>query len=388
MPGERVERSLPPTARLLGQVLRDWDVRRWRPENPTEALALGLHTLRSQLFLVESLPLFWLQRPVRTAGRPAPPPPPPEAIEVTLQRLRQLLERDAAEIGRGVAPLSVLAPRDPMGHAARLLRILADSTGVAARRRKNEHREFGERSRRWLDELPAYYRRNFHHQTDGYLSERSADLYEHQVELLFRGGADAMRRLILPALRSHFGPQEGRGLRFLELGAGTGAGTRGVAKAFPEARITCLDLSPPYLKHARKTLADADRVDFVQGDASDLEFRGERFDAVYSIFLLHELPLTIRETVLEESFRVLKPGGFFGAVDSLQRGDDPDLDWALELFPREFHEPYYANYAANPLEGLLRDAGFDSIASRTGFLSKVVSARRPPPRDETVASPS
>jgi ubiquinone/menaquinone biosynthesis C-methylase UbiE len=385
MPTERVERSLPPTARLLGQLLRDWDVRRWRPENPTEALALGLQTLRSQLFLVESLPLLWLQRPERSAGHPAPPS---EAIEVTLQRLRQLLERDAAEIGRGVAPLSVLAPRDPIGHAARLLRILADSTEVAARRRTNKHREFGERSRRWLDELPAYYRRNFHHQTDGYLSERSADLYEHQVELLFRGGADAMRRLILSPLRSHFGPQEGRGLRFLELGAGTGAGTRAVAKAFPGARITCLDLSPPYLKHARKTLVDADRVDFVQGDASDLEFRGERFDAVYSIFLLHELPLTIRETVLEESFRVLKPGGFFGAVDSLQRGDDPQLDWALELFPREFHEPYYANYAANPVEILLRDAGFDSIASRTGFLSKVVSARRPPPRDETGASPS
>ncbi|HKK53267.1 MAG TPA: class I SAM-dependent methyltransferase, partial [Myxococcota bacterium] len=361
---------------LLGQIARGWDLRHWKTENPTAAIALGIQTLRSQLFLAESLPLFWLQRPGRDAKHE---PPPPEAVEVTLARLRALLERDAQEIGRGVVPLSVLAPRDPLGHGARLLRILADSTGVASRRRAHRHRDFGAQARVWLDELPAYYRRNFHHQTDGYLSERSADLYEHQVELLFRGGADAMRRLVLPPLRARFGAQEGRGLRFLELGAGTGAGTQAVAKAFPAAKITCLDLSYPYLKHAQKSLRDAGRIDFVQGDAANLEFQAERFDAVYSVFLFHELPLPIRESVVEEAYRVLKPRGLFSAVDSLQRGDDPELDWALDFFPREFHEPYYANYAANPLETLIRSAGFESIETGTGYLSKVVSAAKPLP---------
>ena len=41
---------------------------------------------------------------------------------------------------------------------------------------------------------PDYYQ-NFHHQTDGYLSDHQA-LYDLQVEILFNGSADAMRRRV------------------------------------------------------------------------------------------------------------------------------------------------------------------------------------------------
>ncbi|MEZ4355294.1 MAG: class I SAM-dependent methyltransferase [Myxococcota bacterium] len=366
--------SRAPTAARPARSIRDLDPR-WALERPTEALALGLHSLRTGLFMAESLPLFWLQR---AAGQARPAiRPPAGAIETLAARLRALLEQDAAEIGRGTMPLSVLAPIDPVGHGARLLRILGDSARVARRKRRHDARDFGAEARGWLSELPGYYRRNFHYQTDGYLSERSADLYEHQVELLFRGGADAMRRLVLAPMKAHLGETRGRGLRLLELGSGTGGATRSVARAFPEARITCIDLSPPYTRFAREQLRGFRRVECLQGDAADLDFADRRFDAVYSVFLFHELPLPVRELALEEALRVLKPGGFFGLVDSLQRGDVPELDWALDVFPREFHEPYYAHYAANPMEGLLADAGFEAIESSTGYLAKCIAARAP-----------
>lgn len=376
----------------------------------TEWAALGFHGLRSALFFAESLPLVWLQRPPARSVRPgskrgargrgargesAPRPPSREAVETVLARLRALFEQDASAIARGVIPLSVLAPRDLLGHGGRFLRILGDARTVVSRRARRESRDFGQQAKPWLDELPAYYRRNFHYQTDGYLSERSAELYEHQVELLFRGGADAMRRLILPPLRAHFADRaetrearDGHGLRFLELGSGTGSATHAVARAFPRAKITCLDLSFPYTRHARGQLAAYDRVECVQGDAAHLEFADGRFDAVYSVFLFHELPLPVRELVLDEARRVLKPGGFFGLVDSLQKGDDPELDWALDFFPREFHEPYYAHYAAHPMETLVRHAGFEAIEQGTGYLAKWVSARTPAqPIDRRTASP-
>ena len=44
---------------------------------------------------------------------------------------------------------------------------------------------------------PRYYLQNFHFQSDGYLSDKSAKLYDYQVEILFTGGADAMRRQLL-----------------------------------------------------------------------------------------------------------------------------------------------------------------------------------------------
>ena len=295
MPSRSTERSVPPTAKLVGEVMRSLDPRRWKADNPTEAIARGIHSLRSSLFTAESLSLLLVDRPPRGAKAK---PPPEGSLEVTLARLRSLLEQDAALIGSGAAPLSVLTPEAPWGHGGRLLRILADGQTVNRRKRRRDARSFSRKARRWLPEMPSYYQRNFHYQTDGYLSDRSAELYEHQVELLFRGGADAMRRLIVPALKLHFGDHDGHGLRFLELGSGTGIGTRSVARCFPEARITAVELSPPYSRFARRRFDDLERVDFVQGDASKLDFAEERFDAVYSIFLFHELPLPVREQVL------------------------------------------------------------------------------------------
>jgi len=285
-----------------------------------------------------------------------------------------------------VIPFSVLAPRDALRHGSRFLQILGDARGVASRRKRRDARDFGAKAKSWLDGLPAYYRRNFHYQTDGYLSQRSAELYEHQVEMLFRGGADAMRRLILPPLRAHFGAEhDGQGLRLLEFGSGTGSATHAVARAFPRAKISCLDLSFPYTRHARQQLSGYERVECVQGDAAALEFGDGRFDAVYSVFLFHELPLPVREQVLAEAKRVLRPGGFFGLVDSLQKGDDPELDWALEFFPREFHEPFYAHYATHPMEALARAAGFESLRGGTGYLAKWLAARAP---DDSSRAPS
>lgn len=343
-------------------------------QQAAEWTALGFNGMRSALFFAESVPLSWLQQPGGRAKRTAAPSR--QALEITLARLRSLLEQDARAIGRGVIPISVLAPRDPLGHGARFVRILGDVRSVVARRDRRLAREFGARAERLLEELPAYYRRNFHYQTDGYLSERSAELYEHQVELLFRGGADAMRRLIVPPLRAHFGEQhDGRGLRLLELGSGTGSATHAVARAFPQAKLCCVDLSLPYARHARRQLAAYERVECLQGDAAALDFAAGRFDAVYSVFLFHELPLPVREQVLAESRRMLKPGGFFGLVDSLQKSDDPELDWALDFFPRAFHEPYYAHYASHPMERLIEEAGFESLTRGTGYLAKWIAAR-------------
>ena len=43
--------------------------------------------------------------------------------------------------------------------------------------------------------------RNFHHQTDGYLSDFSASIYDLQVEILFNGSADSMRRRIIKPIK-------------------------------------------------------------------------------------------------------------------------------------------------------------------------------------------
>ena len=51
------------------------------------------------------------------------------------------------------------------------------------------------------DNYPQYYLRNFQHQTDGYLSDFSASIYDLQVEILFNGSADAMRRRVIKPIK-------------------------------------------------------------------------------------------------------------------------------------------------------------------------------------------
>ncbi len=52
--------------------------------------------------------------------------------------------------------------------------------------------------------------------------------------------------------------------RILELGCGTGRMTRQLARAFPQAQITALDLAPEMIAHARSTLPG---IDFRVADA-------------------------------------------------------------------------------------------------------------------------
>ncbi len=302
----------------------------------------------------------------------------PEPLEVKRVRglLAELLKQDSENIVRGVYPLAVLKPESPFKHWVRYTQIALDGFRFEKRRALGKTSQFARDSRGFLEGLPRYYQRNFHYQTDGYLSDRSARLWDHQVELTFAGTGDAMRRLIIPPLRKHLGAKAlkngGKGLRFLELGCGTGSATRFVRLAFPEAKIVAVDLSAPYLKFAARNLSRLGRVDFLQADAAALPFTPGQFDAVYSVFLFHELPENVRQSIVRESRRVLKRGGFLGAVDSVQLGDIPDTDRMLENFPKNYHEPFYRNYVQKPLEKLFKKERLKNIGKGTGFLSKVV----------------
>jgi ubiquinone/menaquinone biosynthesis C-methylase UbiE len=289
------------------------------------------------------------------------------------------MERDLSNIEAGIYPQSVLKPESPIEHWARFPRVLADSIRISRRRAQGRTTEFSEDgSRDLLEELPRYYRRCFHFQTGGYLSPESAELYEHQVEILFAGMADSMRRMVIEPLKKRFGrDHDGKGLRFLELGAGTGRATRFMSLAFPKAQIVATDLSPAYLRTGQKRLLRQARVDFLQADATRLPFSEAQFDAVYSVFLFHEMPLAERERVIAESRRVCKARGVVALVDSLQLGDVPAMDFHLESFPRQFHEPFFRNYAAHPMESLLKSAGLKQVRVETGFFSKQVSGAVP-----------
>lgn len=286
-----------------------------------------------------------------------------------------LLKDDVKNITQHGVPLNVLKPHSPAQHFLRVPRVLWDGIKISKRKKEQATNDFTtQEAKDWFDETPEYFQRNYHFQTDGYLSSESARLYEHQVELLFLGAADPMRRLLLKPLKDKFGAGDGKGLKFLELGAGTGRLTEFVHELYPKAQITSIDVSDPYLKLARSKFTHKSRVEFIRADASDLPFKDSHFDAVFSCFLFHELPSKVTRDVFSESKRVLRDDGFIGLVDSAQLHDDPQINEVLENFPKDFHEPFFLRYIKNPIEGefLSERVSEDRIQKKIGFLSKCV----------------
>ena len=111
------------------------------------------------------------------------------------------------------------------------------------------------------------------------------------------------------------------------------------------------------------------------GEAIPLQ--NESQDAVTSIFMFHELPPKVRRTVFREFARVLKPGGRLVVVDSLQIGDEPDYDGMLELFPQNYHEPYYTGYLREDFRAIAAGCGLNHVRDVNAFVSKVMVFDKP-----------
>jgi ubiquinone/menaquinone biosynthesis C-methylase UbiE len=93
--------------------------------------------------------------------------------------------------------------------------------------------------------------------------------------------------------------------------------------------------------------------------------------------MFHELPPEVRRTIFGECVRVLKPGGRLVLVDSLQRGDEPDYEGLLDLFPQNYHEPYYASYTSEDFGAIARVRGLTHVRDVKAFVSKVMVFDKP-----------
>ena len=309
--------------------------------------------------------------------------PPPASVLAELRgRFRALIAAELRNVEAGHYPRELaLAPLWP-ALSRSLPRLVKDAPAAIARKRRGDFKDLPAIP---LEHYPAYYRRNFHWQSDGYLSEHSAELYDITVELLFRGAADVMRRQVLPHLsrRRHAGQPLAA---VLDVGTGTGTMLEMITRSFPEVALSGIDLSPYYTSAAQRRLAalpprsgsaGGRSIELVTGNAESLPWPDDSFDAVTCVYLMHELPRRARRNVIQEIRRVLRPGGLMVLEDSSQYADAPRLRTVLEAFPREFHEPYYLEYLTDPLPELAAECGLTVVARESHMVSMLVAATKP-----------
>jgi SAM-dependent methyltransferase len=113
-----------------------------------------------------------------------------------------------------------------------------------------------------------------------------------------------------------------RGKNILEVSCGHGGGASYLTRVLHPKNYIALDLNPAGINFCKQRHR-VDALDFMQGDAENLPFEPNTFDAVINVEASHCYPNLSR--FLAEVARVLRPGGHFLYADF--RFADGMADW-------------------------------------------------------------
>jgi hypothetical protein len=158
-------------------------------------------------------------------GAPKTLPIPPQMLRDLQASHKALLDLDWQEAEAGLYPTNLLFDAPWGDWAARYPLVWLDMPSTWTRRSERNVRDLPTNVE--TENYPDYYLQNFHHQTDGYLSDHSATLYDLQVEILFNGTADPMRRRVIKPLVQGlraFGDRPSSSLRVLDVAPGAAGG--------------------------------------------------------------------------------------------------------------------------------------------------------------------
>lgn len=298
---------------------------------------------------------------------------PVPSLAAMARAMTELFAQDWKNVEAGLYP----APLNILKEARRALAsidYLRDIPKVVNRQKRHGHSEAMAKAAQ-DKKLPRYFQQNFHYQTDGYLSDDSAKIYDFQVEALFAGTAEAMRRRAYVPIAKYLEGRDASKSTLLDIGAGTGRFLAFVKSVQPDLNVTALDLSAPYLDRAKRALRHAKGAKFVEAAAEHMPLMDASVDIAVSIYLFHELPPKVRAEAAKEIARVLKPGGIFILADTIQYGDAPEFDGLIDAFPELLHEPYYKSYVQTDLGKLF--APLKHASDDIAYLTKISVFEKP-----------
>ena len=132
----------------------------------------------------------------------------------------------------------------------------------------------------------------------------------------------------------------------LDVGCGSGALTIACAKNNPKATMVGCDIwSGTYKSEFSKKLCEDNakleglaNVKFEEGNAVNLPFEDESFDAVTSNYVYHNIAGQNKQKLLLETFRVLKKGGVFVIHDLMNKSSYGDMNKFMEKLKKDGYQ--------------------------------------------------
>jgi ubiquinone/menaquinone biosynthesis C-methylase UbiE len=211
-------------------------------------------------------------------------------------------------------------------------------------------------------EIPQYVRAVDTHQHGGGLFGDAADAFAYETS----AGAYSFS-LFNPQRPMELYAETAKSLapaanRILDLGCTGGHSTRALAKAFPDAIVTGLDVcGPPLMLAHLRSMEQGLAAHFRQESAEKLSDADASVDLVASHWLYHEMPPAAVRKSLKEARRVLKKGGGFMAYDMYLITGGAVGRWLHAGYAARNNEPFAHTYAGMDMKAELEKAGFADV---------------------------
>ena len=177
---------------------------------------------------------------------------------------------------------------------------------------------------------------------------------------------------------------DGERARILDLGCGPGVSTFALAKKMNHnSNVIGLDFSAPMITKAlayqHNKFPELKNVDFIQGNAMDLNFDDNSFDLITGHSFLYLIP--DRDLCLSEAYRVLKPGGQLVFMEPFKGGhlsesiklEFKNLKWSqinltgflffLSMFFWRLFSSISGQLSIGEINQRFSQAGFDKIST-------------------------
>ena len=208
---------------------------------------------------------------------------------------------------------------------------------------------------------PAYVKHPIHIQPGGYGGDPLVGYWYHHASNVFFIGANTQDEYHLSLAAATRVPKDGKMSRILELGCSIGQLTVTLKERFPNAQVYGLDVAAPQVRYAHKRAAELGvECHFVQRLAEDTKFPDGHFDAVTAFLLFHEVSLEAGAKIVQEAFRILRPGGIFTVFDfpTGHKNNDPYFTYFMDVDSKDNCEPYSVGFTGSDFDGLLKKTGF------------------------------
>jgi len=147
------------------------------------------------------------------------------------------------------------------------------------------------------------------------------------------------------------------GGKVLEIGCGSGYGTKLINKYFKPEEIYGIDLDEKMIKLANKNKSP--NASFKVGEATKLDFKDNSLDGIFVFVVLHHIPNW--KEALDEFYRVLKKGGQIFIEDTSLETFSTPFGRLIKIFT---DHPYGSMYKLHDFFEYFDKLGFKTIKKK------------------------